>query len=263
MSETRRSNEFNDTVRLGLGQPRTIDQNTIAFGTGSRGVRISKPKRSVLRSGNDGVGPSTARHFAVEVSDLNGVVSRLDKAGCSHVEAPAGDFDCPAIYAVDPALNVVAFCQATTPLTPDLQSWEKALGWGLHHVNLAAGNVREVVAFYTEIGGLPEGRWQAPAGRGDFSIDPSELAIMQLSDRNRGLHIIRPDAGFAHRNNFPHNPSIGGHPAIYVKDAMAVKQRLTDISSKNPRFKKIYDQFVAFRNDQYLWNQVVDLTMDS
>jgi TRAP-type mannitol/chloroaromatic compound transport system substrate-binding protein len=36
-----------------------------------------------------------------------------------------------------------------------------------------------------------------------------------------------------------------------------------DISSKNPRFKKIYDQFVAFRSDQYLWNQVVDLTMDS
>jgi catechol 2,3-dioxygenase-like lactoylglutathione lyase family enzyme len=212
---------------LGLGQPRVVDQNTITFGPGSRGVRICKPQRSICRQGNDIVGPTTARHLAIEVSDLNSVAQRLDKAGCSHVEAPAGDFDCPAIYAVDPAFNVVAFCQAATPLTAELQPWEQALGWGLHHVNLSAGNVREAVAFYTEIAGLPEGKWQAPAGRGDFSIDPRELAILPLSNNNRGIHIIRPDAGFAHRNNFPHNPSIGGHPAIYVKDALAVKQRLT------------------------------------
>ncbi len=211
---------------LGLGHPRDIDPNTIAFGAGSRGVRISKPYRAIDRHSDAVVGPSTARHVAIEVSDLNVVASRLDKAGCSHVEAPAGDFDLPAIYAVDPALNVVAFCQAAAPLTADVQPWEKALGWGLHHVNLSAGNVREAVAFYTEIAGLPEGKWQAPSGRGDFSIDPTELAIMPLSNNNRGIHIIRPDAGFAHRNNFPHNPSIGGHPAIYVQDVMAVKQRL-------------------------------------
>lgn len=212
---------------LGLGQPRAVDPNMIAFGMGSRGVRICRPQRAIGICGKDVVGPVTARHVAIDVSDLSSVVSRLDRAGCSHVEAPAGDFDCPAIYTVDPALNVVAFCQATAALTADVQPWERGLGWGLHHVNLAAGNVRETVAFYTEIGGLAEGRWQAPASRGDFSIDPNELAIMPVSDRNRGLHIIRPDAGFAHRNNFSHNPSIGGHPAIYVKDVMAVKHRLS------------------------------------
>jgi TRAP-type mannitol/chloroaromatic compound transport system substrate-binding protein len=36
-----------------------------------------------------------------------------------------------------------------------------------------------------------------------------------------------------------------------------------DIASKNAKFKKLYEHFVAFRDDQYLWNQVVDLTMDS
>ncbi|MGQ3281998.1 TRAP transporter substrate-binding protein [Bosea sp. (in: a-proteobacteria)] len=38
---------------------------------------------------------------------------------------------------------------------------------------------------------------------------------------------------------------------------------LEDISSKNAVFKKIYDHFVAFRNDQYLYTQVSDLSMDS
>jgi TRAP-type mannitol/chloroaromatic compound transport system substrate-binding protein len=36
-----------------------------------------------------------------------------------------------------------------------------------------------------------------------------------------------------------------------------------EIGAKNAKFKQLYDHFVAFRNDQYLWNQVVDLTMDS
>ena len=47
-----------------------------------------------------------------------------------------------------------------------------------------------------------------------------------LDDSNRGLHIIQPDAGFAFRNGFAHNPSLGGHPAIIVPDVMAVKARL-------------------------------------
>lgn len=89
-----------------------------------------------------------------------------------------------------------------------------------------AADVREAVAFYVEIAGLSEGRWQAPAERGDFSIDPAELAILPLGEGNRGLHIIRPDPGFAFRNAFAHNPSIGGHPAFFVKDVKAVKARL-------------------------------------
>jgi TRAP-type mannitol/chloroaromatic compound transport system substrate-binding protein len=36
-----------------------------------------------------------------------------------------------------------------------------------------------------------------------------------------------------------------------------------DLSGRNAWFKRVYDHFTAFRNDQYLWNQVTDYTMDS
>ena len=35
------------------------------------------------------------------------------------------------------------------------------------------------------------------------------------------------------------------------------------MSAKNPDFKKIYDNMVAFRNDQYLWWQVAEYTNDT
>ena len=44
---------------------------------------------------------------------------------------------------------------------------------------------------------------------------------------NGGLHIIKPDLGFALRNNFAHNPSIGGHPAIVVQDIQEVKKAIS------------------------------------
>jgi catechol 2,3-dioxygenase-like lactoylglutathione lyase family enzyme len=87
-------------------------------------------------------------------------------------------------------------------------------------------DVRESIGFFVEIAGMEEGSWQAPAQMGDFSIDPRELAILPLGEGNRGLHLIRPDAGFALRNGFAHNPSLGGHPAFWVPDILAVMARL-------------------------------------
>jgi TRAP-type mannitol/chloroaromatic compound transport system substrate-binding protein len=43
----------------------------------------------------------------------------------------------------------------------------------------------------------------------------------------------------------------------------AANEIFTDIGSKNAEFKKIYDQFVAFRNDEYLWWQVGEYTYDN
>ena len=65
---------------------------------------------------------------------------------------------------------------------------------------------------------MSEGRWVAPMSKGDFSINPKKLSIFPVSSDHKGLHIIEPDEGFAFRNNFIHNPSIGGHPAFTVKD---------------------------------------------
>jgi TRAP-type mannitol/chloroaromatic compound transport system substrate-binding protein len=36
-----------------------------------------------------------------------------------------------------------------------------------------------------------------------------------------------------------------------------------DISAKNPAFKKVYDNMIAFRNDEYLWWQVAEYSFDS
>jgi TRAP-type mannitol/chloroaromatic compound transport system substrate-binding protein len=43
----------------------------------------------------------------------------------------------------------------------------------------------------------------------------------------------------------------------------AANEVYADISSKNPDFKKIYDNMVAFRNDEYLWWQVAEYTYDT
>jgi len=146
------------------------------------------------------------------------VVARLDQAGLAYAPALPGEFTQPAIYTLDPALNLLVLLQAGGA--------PAASAWHIHHVNLPAENVRETVAFYTGVIGLKEGRWRAAANKGDFSIDPAELAVLTTADDNSGLHIIRPDAGFAYRNRFAHNPSIGGHPAFCVPDVLAVKARL-------------------------------------
>ena len=43
----------------------------------------------------------------------------------------------------------------------------------------------------------------------------------------------------------------------------AANEIYADISSKNPDFKKVYDNMVAFRNDEYLWWQVAEYTYDT
>lgn len=203
---------------LGLGQPRQVDAQTLAFGAGQRGLRLRRPSRALSRQGGELLGPTGARHVAIEIDDLPQLLRNLDKGAVPHLDAEPAEFGRAAVWTLDPALNLVAFVQR--------QRAEGEPGWHLHHVNLPATDVRQATAFYVEMAGMTEGRWQAPASRGDFSIDPAELAVLTRGTDNSGLHIIRPDPGFALRNHFAHNPSIGGHPAFCVPDLDAVKVRL-------------------------------------
>jgi catechol 2,3-dioxygenase-like lactoylglutathione lyase family enzyme len=205
-------------TQLGLGAPRALDADRLAFGPGSRGLRVTRPSPMLARDGRTVLGAVAGRHVAIEVADLAGLTGRLTRAGLPCLPATAEEFETPAVWTRDPAGNLVAFCQAGPPAP--------AWGWEIHHVNLQAGDVRAAVEFYTAIAGLPEGSWEAPAARGSFSIDPAELAVIDAGGANRGLHLIRPDAGFALRNGFAHNPSIGGHPAFCVPDVLAVRRRL-------------------------------------
>ena len=132
-----------------------------------------------------------------------------------------GDTGAPALFAMTPAGHVVGFRQTDAP-----QSAPVTEGWGIHHVNLQANDVRESAAFLSEIAGMTEGAWDRGGTEGDFSIDPSDLTILPLGDGNRGLHLIKPDPAFGKRNGFTVNPSIGGHPAFMVPDIKAVMARM-------------------------------------
>jgi len=205
---------------LGLGAPSTLGAGMLALGAGERGLRLHRPARDLVPSPTLPA-PAGARLLTITVADLNAVVGRLDRAAIPYRAAPAGLTEAPAVCTTDPGLNVIVFRQGD-PAAPA----RHGVDWHIHHVNLEVPDVRDAVGFYTEIAGMTEGTWRAPAERGDFSIDPAALAVLPLGDDNSGLHLIRADPGFALRNGFAHNPSIGGHPAFCVPDVLAVKRRL-------------------------------------
>ena len=89
--------------------------------------------------------------------------------------------------------------------TRQKKRWVTFENWKLHHVNLQAADVRKSVKFIVTNLGLKEGSWRAPDGKGDFSADPKDLSVFSLGAFNGGLHIIKPDPGFALRNNFAIN----------------------------------------------------------
>jgi catechol 2,3-dioxygenase-like lactoylglutathione lyase family enzyme len=213
---------------LGLGRAVRLADQTLAFGSGSRGLRVRKSPRLLTRTGSEILGSAGVRHVAFETDDINEIASKLDRAAIPYVHALPGDFDTPAIYTIDPAMNVVAFCQKSTdgPADQGIQSLLRSWGWGIHHVNLEASDVREAAAFYVEIAGMTEGRWQAPAEAGDVTVDPTLVSLLPLGDFNRGIHIVRADPSFPTQYSLAHNPTIGGHPAFSVRDVHAVKARL-------------------------------------
>ncbi len=52
-------------------------------------------------------------------------------------------------------------------------------------------------------------------------------------------------------------------PEIMDACYKAANELYAEINAKNPAFKKLYDHYLAFQNDGYLWHQHADYTMDS
>lgn len=99
--------------------------------------------------------------------------------------------------------------------------------WSIHHVNLESRDVRRAAAFYTAMFGMEEGAWSFPESRGYIPGAPDRLALFPDGrESHTGLHLIAPDGDFAKRNGLKHNPSLGGHFAIQVRDLKAVIGRL-------------------------------------
>ncbi|MBX2885031.1 MAG: VOC family protein [Granulosicoccus sp.] len=106
------------------------------------------------------------------------------------------------------------------------------MSWSIHHVNLAANDVRQTASFYTSILGFAEGRWVFPPSeqKGHISADPARLTLFPTDTAsegdNSGLHLIKPEPEFARKNSLDHNPSVGGHVAFQVENLDVVCQRL-------------------------------------
>jgi TRAP-type mannitol/chloroaromatic compound transport system substrate-binding protein len=55
----------------------------------------------------------------------------------------------------------------------------------------------------------------------------------------------------------------GFPPAVMDASLKAAIEVYTDTAALNPLFKKVWDSYLPFRNDQYLWWQVAELSYDS
>jgi len=211
-----------------LGKVHHACETLAYYGSGNRGIHAVRPIATFPRDNGLMHNPTVGGHVAITVEDLNAVAGNLDKASIPYSDAGVYAMkDVHQIYAYDPSWNVIEFNQVLGEDMPTgIQPWEEDWGWGIHHVNLGALDVRETAGFFAEIAGMDEGRWDRGGTAGDFSTDPSDLTIFPLGDGNRGLHLIRPDVLFGKRNGFVVNPSIGGHPAIMVNDLPGVMARM-------------------------------------
>ncbi|MDC0531485.1 VOC family protein, partial [Alphaproteobacteria bacterium] len=207
-----------------LYQPLFDNEENIFFGRQGFGLRLFKPKPDLLVSNYV---QSRRSYISILVENIDKIKINLDKDNINYIFKNANKQNSlKSLLVQEPSLNLIQFIENSSGVNENINGWDMDLDWGVHHMNLESLDVRKSIDFFCNVVGMTEGKWVAPVNKGDFSIDPSELAILPLSNNNRGLHVIKPDEGFGWRNNFAHNPSIGGHPAFTVKDLSALKKRL-------------------------------------
>lgn len=205
-------------------QPLFDNEENIFFGRQGFGLRLFKPKPDLLVSNYI---QSRRSYISILVENIDKIKINLDKDNVNYIFKNANKQNSlKSLLVQEPSLNLIQFIENSSGANENINGWDMDLDWGVHHMNLESLDVRKSIDFFCNVVGMTEGKWVAPVNKGDFSIDPSELAILPLSNNNRGLHVIKPDEGFGWRNNFAHNPSIGGHPAFTVKDLSALKKRL-------------------------------------
>ena len=200
------------------------NEESVFLGNKGFGLRLFKPKPDLQISNNI---QSRRSFVTLLVESVDNIKRNLE---AKNINFKLNDFGnekpFKSIFVQEPSLNLMHFVENKNGYNDNLNGWNMGLDWGIHHMNLESLNVRDSIDFFCDIIGMKEGKWVAPVNKGDFSIDPSELAILPLSNNNRGLHVIKPDDGFGYRNNFAHNPSIGGHPAFTINDLSNLTARL-------------------------------------
>ena len=201
------------------------DNEDIFLGSNGFGVRLFKPKHDLEL--NDNI-QSRRSYVSIIISDFESVLKKLQQSNFRFIYKKINSFE--TVILQEPSLNMMQFIKSNEILDKYYNDFFENSNFYIHHVNLESLDVRESVHFISELIGLKEGNWVAPNDKGDFSIDKKELSLFPISNDNKGLHFIKPDEGFAFRNNFIHNPSIGGHPAFTVKNINLIKEKLDNLN---------------------------------
>ena len=202
------------------------DENEDIFlGSNGFGVRLFKPKHDLEL--NDNI-QSRRSYVSIIINDFESVLKKLQQSNFRFIYKKINSFE--TVILQEPSLNMMQFIKSNEVLDKYSNYFFENSNFYIHHMNLESLDVRESVHFISDLIGLKEGNWVAPNDKGDFSIDKKELSLFPISNDNKGLHFIKPDEGFAFRNNFIHNPSIGGHPAFTVKNINLIKEKLDNLN---------------------------------
>jgi len=201
------------------------DNEDIFLGSNGFGVRLFKPKHDLEL--NDNI-QSRRSYVSIIINDFEFVLKKLQQSNFRFIYKKINSFE--TVILQEPSLNMMQFIKSNEVLDKFSNDFFENSNFYIHHMNLESLDVRESVHFISDLIGLKEGNWVAPNDKGDFSIDKKELSLFPISNDNKGLHFIKPDEGFAFRNNFIHNPSIGGHPAFTVKNINLIKEKLDNLN---------------------------------
>lgn len=201
------------------------DNEDLFLGSNGFGVRLFKPKHDLEL--NDNI-QSRRSYVSIIINDFESVLKKLQQSNFRFIYKKINSFE--TVILQEPSLNMMQFIKSNEVLDKYSNYFFENSNFYIHHMNLESLDVRESVHFISNLIGLKEGNWVAPNDKGDFSIDKKELSLFPISNDNKGLHFIKPDEGFAFRNNFIHNPSIGGHPAFTVKNINLIKEKLDNLN---------------------------------
>ena len=201
------------------------DNEDLFLGSNGFGVRLFKPKHDLEL--NDNI-QSRRSYVSIIINDFESVLKKLQQSNFRFIYKKINSFE--TVILQEPSLNMMQFIKSNEVLDKYSNYFFENSNFYIHHMNLESLDVRESVHFISDLIGLKEGNWVAPNDKGDFSIDKKELSLFPISNDNKGLHFIKPDEGFAFRNNFIHNPSIGGHPAFTIKNINLIKEKLDNLN---------------------------------
>lgn len=201
------------------------DNEDLFLGSNGFGVRLFKPKHDLEL--NDNI-QSRRSYVSIIINDFESVLKKLQQSNFRFIYKKINSFE--TVILQEPSLNMMQFIKSNEVLDKYSNYFFENSNFYIHHMNLESLDVRESVHFISDLIGLKEGNWVAPNDKGDFSIDKKELSLFPISNDNKGLHFIKPDEGFAFRNKFIHNPSIGGHPAFTVKNINLIKEKLDNLN---------------------------------